>query len=86
MKEVSFTFGNKSYRGYLATSTEEYPHYYWCFIDDPHLVKEVGDCITFQQDKGGQLKPAESFPKSHQELVSNIQTAIQQTIAANIVA
>lgn len=81
MKEVSFTFGNKSYKGYLAISTEEYPHYFWCFIDDPQLVKKVGDCITFQQEKGGQLKPTESFPKTHQDLITAIQTAIQQTIA-----
>jgi hypothetical protein len=53
MKEVTIPFRDKTYKGYLATSTDQYPHYYWCFIDDPQLVREIGDCISFQQDKGG---------------------------------
>lgn len=86
MKEVIFTFRNKSYRGLLATSTERYPHYYWCYIDDPELVSALGDCISFQQEEGEPLRPSEMYPKPYQELVEHIRTIVEQTIRTTTIA
>lgn len=86
MKEVQFSFRGKSYKGFVAVSTEAYPHYYWCFIDDPELVKEVGDCISFQQEKGGELRPSEYYPRQYSDLVQILRVLVEQTIAAGTLA
>lgn len=86
MKEVRFIFRGVSYRGFLAASTEQYPHYYWCFIDDPQLVKEVGDCISFQQEKGGPLTLTEVYPKPYQDLIEAIKGVVTQNMTATATA
>lgn len=86
MKEISFTFGGKSYKGSLATSTEEYPHYYWCFIDDPQLAGKIGDCITFQRDQGGVLQLSEIYPAKYRELLNALKTAVEQSMTATATA
>jgi len=82
MKEVSFTFRGKVYNGFLAASTDEYPHYYWCFISDPQLVKEVGDCISLQQDKGGPLQPTENYPPRYNELLQAVKALAEKIMVA----
>lgn len=86
MKEVIFTFRNKSHRGLLATSTERYPHYYWCYIDDPELVNDLGDCISFKQEEGRPLEPSEYYPPKYAELVQTIKTILEQIVTAGTVA
>lgn len=84
MKEVTFTFRGKAYKGFLAASTEEYPHFYWCYIDDPDLVMELGDCISFKQDKGGLLQPSEYYPKAYREMIQSIKAAVEQSIVTTM--
>ena len=84
MKEVSFTFAGRSYKGFLAISTEEYPHYYWCFIDDPQLVSKIGDCITFQRDKGGVLQLSEVYPGEYRELMDAVKAVVEQSPVATV--
>jgi hypothetical protein len=86
MKEVSFNFRGKHFRGFIAVSKEEFPHYYWCFLDDPELVKEVGDCITFKMDMGDKLQPAEPYPNRYHDLVQVIRDIVEKQIAANTFA
>lgn len=81
MKEVCFSFRGKSYKGLIAWSTEEYPHFYWCFIDDPSLVKGLGDCISFQKEREGPLRPSEFYPKEYGELVETVKVLVEQTFA-----
>lgn len=69
MKEISFTFLGRTYKGFLAVSTEEYPHYYWCCIEDPELREELGDCLSFKIEENGALEPTEPYPKDQARLI-----------------
>lgn len=81
MKEVHFSFRGTLYRGLVACSTEAYPHFYWCFIDDPSLVKELGDCISFQKEREGPLRPSEFYPREYGELVETVKALVEQSFA-----
>lgn len=86
MKEVTFIFRGKSYRGSITVSKEEYPHYYWCFLDDPDLVKEVGDCISFKMDLGEHLQVSERYPEAYRDLVLVIRDLVEKHMIAGTLA
>lgn len=82
MKEISFTFLGRTYRGFLAVSTEKFPQYYWCFIEDPELREELGDCLSFKMGENGALETTEPYPKDQARLIKTIREGIEKSRAA----
>jgi hypothetical protein len=78
MKEFAFTFRGHTYRGFMAVSQEEYPHYYWCYLDDPQLVNGVGDCLSFKMDVDGDLQPSEPYPAPYHDLVQAVRRVVEK--------
>ena len=62
MEVLTFTYKGRQHVAKLEVSEEEYPHFYWCFINDLELIEELGDCITFKKDEDGELHPAQVYP------------------------
>lgn len=85
MKEFVFSFRGNTYRGFMAVSEEEYPHYYWCYLDDPQLVKVVGDCLSFKMDVDGQLQPSEPYPAGYLDLVQAVRQVVEKYRTAGAV-
>lgn len=83
MKEFVFLFRGNTYRGFMAVSEEEYPHYYWCYLDDPQLVKAVGDCLSFKVEVDGQLRPSEPYPAGYSDLVQAVGRVVESYRATN---
>lgn len=81
MEEVMFTFRGKSYKGFMAASTEEYPHYYWCFVEDPLLIEDLGDCVSFKVEEDGWLQPSGYYPKEYHDLLQAVKALIEQRIS-----
>ena len=61
MDTISFSFKGNIYTAYLVINKSEYPHFYWCFLNDSQLIKDLGDCITFQIEKRGSVLEATDF-------------------------
>lgn len=80
MEEVAFTFRGKSYKGFLAASIDLYPHYYWCYVEDPHLIEELGDCISFKREEKGGLQPSGYYPNEYNDLLQAVKALIEQKI------
>jgi hypothetical protein len=69
MHIVTFTYQDKKYEGYIASSTIHEPHFHWLFFADQHLTDLVGDdCVAFRE-KNGQLEHFNRIPLKHAELV-----------------
>lgn len=79
MKELSFTYLRKIYRGFLAASTQAYPQLYWYFMEDPELCEELGDCLCFKRQGPGPLEPAELFPKHQEWLINTIREVVEKS-------
>jgi hypothetical protein len=70
---LTITYRGKEYVITLVASTEEYPHFYWCLIDDPELIEAIGDdCISFKMKQDGVLYPIQFYPGSCQDLVEQL--------------
>jgi hypothetical protein len=70
MHTITFTYREKEYAGYIASSTIKEPHFHWLFFTDPKLTEMIGDdCVAFQE-KDGRLEHFNRIPLVHSELVS----------------
>jgi hypothetical protein len=70
MHIVTFTYQDKEYQGYIASSTIKEPHFHWLFFTDQQLMEMIGDdCVAFQE-KSGQLEHFNRIPLKHAELVN----------------
>ncbi len=71
MHLINFTYKDKDYSGYIASSTIKEPYFHWLFFTDKSLIDLVGDdCIAFRQMAGGPLEHFNPIPVAHNELVS----------------
>jgi hypothetical protein len=77
MQTITFVLDGKLHTGHITYSREEFPHYYWCFIGGPELVKELGDCIGFKDVGNGQLVITEFYPKRWQGFIDQIIELLQ---------
>jgi hypothetical protein len=69
MHIVTFTYQEKEYEGYIASSTIKEPHFHWLFFANPQLTEMIGDdCVAFQE-KDGELENFNRIPLKHAELV-----------------
>ena len=80
---ITFRFKDAEHKGHLVASKEIYPHFYWCFIEDPELTRELGDCIGFKDQGDGVLEPTEMYPKKYEELITTIKREIEDFIRRN---
>ncbi len=80
MDTILYHFKGNTYTGYIVTSKSEYPHYYWCFLEDAELINDLGDCITFQMQRGGDLEPTEFYPSKYESLITHIKELIAEYI------
>lgn len=78
-KPVSFTYKGKSYSGYIITSTDCQPHYYWLFFKDLALIRKFGDSIGFKQ-KGNDLVPTQRH-SDDLDFIESIKLLIQSYLS-----
>ena len=53
MDTINFLFKGKAYSAYIVSSINEFPHYFWCFVNDIELASRIGDCLVFRSDGAG---------------------------------
>jgi hypothetical protein len=76
MHAITFAYRQKLYSGRIISSTQEYPHYYWCLIDDHELAFELDDCIAFRKNPGQPLTPVYTYPKRFDGLLQTMAAVI----------
>jgi hypothetical protein len=69
MHIVTFTYQEKDYTGYIASSTIKEPHFHWLFFTDPQLTELIGDdCIAFKEEDG-KLQHFNRISMKHENIV-----------------
>ncbi len=70
MHILNFTYQDKEYTGYIASSTIKEPYFHWLFLADTSLTELIGDdCIAFKQLDDGSLEHFNRISIHHIELV-----------------
>ncbi len=83
MQTIYFHYNGKRYSGYVVSSLEKQPYYFWFNLNDTELIEEIGDdTITFQFQEG-KLAPTHLRAKTA-ALVHEVQQAIQISIDGKI--
>jgi hypothetical protein len=80
MTPVTFTYKGKSYNGFMEASREDYPYFYWCFLNDSALIEEFGDCITFKKTEDGILRPTQYYAPEYREFLEHLKGVLEQFI------
>ena len=77
-KIIAFTYHGQTCSGYIITSTDIEPHYYWFFFDSKEFIQDIADSIAFT-DEAGKLVPVHNYGP-HVELVRIIKKLIERFI------
>ena len=75
-KVIAFTWKGKTCSGYIMTSLDIEPHYYWFFFDSREFIETIADSIAFTDDHG-KLVPVHHYTR-HLELVRVIRRVIER--------
>jgi hypothetical protein len=84
MTPIVFTCRGKRYQSFIEASTTEYPYFYWFSLEDPELIGQLGDCLSFQLTEDGVVQPWESYPEAYKDLVNQAQGFIEQFLQSNL--
>lgn len=77
-KMIAFTYNGKPCSGYIITSTDIEPHYYWFFFESKEFIEAIADCIAFTMNSG-RLEPVHNYSR-HMDLVRIVRKLIERFI------
>lgn len=78
MQTISFDYNGKIYESEIEFSLNKEPNYYWCYLNDAELVRELGkNCILFL-NYSGRFKTPHYYSIQHKSLINSIEQSIKQ--------
>lgn len=78
-ERVMFEYNGRTYSGYIVSSNDIQPHFYWFLFEDQELISKISDSIAFMS-VDGKLKPVHTYT-THRELVHEVQKAVEKYLA-----
>lgn len=80
MEAVSFIYNGKPYRSNVKVSVTKEPFYFWCYLQDADLKKELGECVVFRSKKGV-ISTTHYYPTKYKSLLNNLENAVSNYLA-----
>jgi hypothetical protein len=78
MHSISFHYNGKTFESEVEFSLHKQPNYYWCYLNDPELVGELGkNCILFL-NYNGSFKTPHYYPVQYKPMINSLQESIKQ--------
>lgn len=76
---LTLSYEGKEYVITVISSTERYPHFYWCLLDDPYLITLLDDdCVALKLKADGVLHPTEFYQGRAQPLLDCLRSLVVQ--------
>ena len=78
MQTICFNYNGRTYESEIEFSLQKEPNYYWCYLNDPELVGDLGkNCILFL-NYNGRFKTPHYYSIQHKSLINSIEESIRQ--------
>lgn len=78
MNRISFNYNGKTFESEIEYSLHKEPNYFWCYLNDPELVCELGkNCILFL-NYNGRFKTPHYYSVQHKPLINSIEESIKK--------